>query len=117
MLLEASEHITAILRAPQISDLVNAKLFWELAEEETTFPFITYSVSSDGVVTKDGFSGYSVQIRVFAEGLNTASTIGKEVDSYLKDNKIPWRNRGARTGYNDPPRQEAYLEITYNFKI
>lgn len=117
MILQASEHITTVLRVAPITSILSGGLWWELAEKDTQAPFATYTIGSEGKFSKDGINGFDVQIRVFAEGLNEASRIAQTIDNYIKDSEYNWRSRGARSGYNDQPQQDAFIEISYNFKL
>jgi len=113
---EAAEHITTSLNQPDIFNEVGDNIYWELAEEETTYPFITFTVQGERPVTKEGMRDYEVKVRVFAKSLTASATIGKVITDTLKETST-WKDRGMRSSYTDNEAKEAFIELTYNFKL
>lgn len=114
---EAAEHVTEVLSEPAITASVTGGIFWELAEEDSDFPLVTFSISDSGPATKNSFSQYQVKLRVFAERLSQAATITNTIRASVKAGSNSWRDRGASSGYRDPEGKEAFIEITYEFKL
>lgn len=113
---EAAEHCYAVLTEGTIAATVTGGVFWELAEEDSDDPFVTYSLEDSGPVSKDRFAGYRVKVRIFAKTLTQASDILKTVRGSVKEN-TSWRDRGATSGYTDAQAKEAFIEVIYEFKL
>ena len=113
---EAAEHINITLNQPAIFNQVGEHIYWELAEEDTDYPFITFTVQGERPVTKEGMRDYEVKVRVFAKSLTASATIGKVITDTLKDTTT-WKDRGMRSSYTDNEAKEAFIELTYNFKL
>jgi hypothetical protein len=117
MILEAAEHITQILNSPGITAEIGTNIFWELAEEKTKYPFLTFTVDSPGPASKSGLNEFNLQVRIFAVSLHEAARISGVIKNEIKNNPAPWRDRGTRSGYTDADAKEGFIELTYNFKL
>jgi len=113
---QAAEHIGTLLSLPAINAVVDDDVYWELADAETVAPFLTYSVKAGAKITKEGIRNYEVAVRVFTPTLNTSAEIGDVVNQAITANSN-WREQGVQTGYIDAEAKEAYLELTYTFKL
>ena len=113
---QAAEHIGTLLSLPAINAVVGDDVYWELADAATVAPFLTYSVKAGAKITKEGIRNYEVAVRVFTPTLNTSAEIGDVVNQAITANSN-WREQGVQTGYIDAEAKEAYLELTYTFKL
>lgn len=113
---QAAEHIGTLLSLPAINAVVGDDVFWELADADTVAPFLTYSVKAGGKITKEGLRNYEVAVRVFTSTLNKSAEIGDVVNEAITANSR-WKDQGIQTGYIDAEAKEAYLELTYTFKL
>ncbi len=117
MIHQAAIHITSTLNASAaIVAELGEDVYWELAEEDTTHPFLTFSIDNPGAVSKDRLNDYNVQIRIFSRSLSDAARISEIIINELKA-ASSWRSRGSRSGYSDTSAKEGFIELTFNFKI
>ena len=115
-MIKAVEHITSTLNHADIQASVPNGAFWELAEEKTQMPFITFAVKASGPITKGSdMREYEVKLRVFGSSLTAVSTASGVIVSALEATR--WKDRGMTTGYTDPEAKGAWIEMTYEFKL
>lgn len=119
MILKAATHISEVLNSQEVTTIMGSddKIFWELAEQETEKPFITYTVNGEPV-TKNSLKGYDTVIRIFDNSLTEAATKAEALQEFIEDSDLArWRNRGSNSGYTSGEAATAFIEINYNFKI
>jgi hypothetical protein len=118
MILKAAEHISEVLNDAQVTAIMGAnKIFWELAEEDTVRPFLSYSVRSS-LATKSRFREYDTRLRIYDTSLTAAATKAQAIEQYIEDSDLArWRHRGAESGYTSPEAETAFIELAYNFKL
>jgi hypothetical protein len=117
MILTAAQHITTVLQELEIQNVIEDRVYWELAEEDSIFPFVTFSITNIGPVSKDRFSEFEAKVRIFDKSLTAAATVSSVIRESVSNNYSHWRDKGAVSGYTDTEAKEAYIEITYNFKL
>lgn len=113
-MLAVSEHITTTLSHAAITALVTGGVFWELAEQDNEYPFVTFSFEGEKTATKEAFRTWVVSVRIFAKSLTEGAEIVEAVNTAR--NEAGWRDRGIRSGYTDAEAKEAFVEIKYEFK-
>jgi hypothetical protein len=117
MIKQAAEHITAILKiCPGIIAELGEDIYWELAEEKTTHPFLTFTIQGNGGASKDSLNDYTIALRIFSKKLSDAARISEILISEL-NTASNWRSKGSRSGYTDTSAKEGFIELTYNFKM
>ena len=112
----AAEHITEVLSLSNIYTEVGDKTFWELAEEGTKVPFVNFSITDQGPVSRDGIRQYNTAIRIYAANLTEGSRIGEVIRTAIDLSSYNWKDRGGRSSYSDTDGQEAFIELTFDFK-
>ena len=115
-MLDTAKHITTVLTHPAILAVVTGGVYWELADQEAEWPFVNFSFQGDKPISKEGKREYNVFVRIFAESLTQGATIAQEIHNNIKSNSN-WYDRGNRSGYTDNEAKEAFIELTYNFKL
>jgi hypothetical protein len=117
-MLKTAKHITTTLSDAAILALVTGGIYWELADQDAAMPFANYSFKASKKITKDGIREYEVKLRVFAENLNAVSTIAETISERL-DLTSRWKENPdfINMGYTDNEAKEAFIELTYNFKL
>lgn len=113
---EAAKHITEVLKLPNIATEIQGA-FWELAEAGTQYPFVNFSINDEGPVSRDGARGYNTQLRIYAKSLTEGSRIGTVIQDEIKASGYQWKDRGGRSTYSDSEAKEAYIELTFEFKL
>jgi hypothetical protein len=117
-MLKTAEHITTTLSDAAILALVTGGIYWELVEQDAVLPYAGFTFKGSKKITKDGIREYEVRFRVFSENLNSASTIAETVSERL-DQTSRWKENPdfINMGYTDSEAKEAFIELTYNFKL
>src|SRR5690606_13642127 len=115
-MLKVSEHIYSTLDRPAINAVAPGGIFWALADEKTVKPYITYVFTGGPQATKDHLRDHQVNIRIYANNLTEGATIAEVIQEELEAVR-PWKDRGYVSDYADPETQEAYVGLTYEFKL
>lgn len=116
MTIEAVEYFTTVLNLPEITEEVGTKIFWDLAEEKTTYPFVVFELADEGYSGKDGIMTYNAKVRVFAKTLTQAVTIGSKLRKAVKASEHRLYDRGSISGYVDGEAKDAFMDIQMSFK-
>jgi hypothetical protein len=110
----AAEYIESVLAGnTALQAIINGKSFWELADEKTAFPFVTFSIRELKTATKDRAGEYEAQIFVWDDKLTDAADIGDLIKSDPGDLKY----RGGRSGYTDTDARGAFIELNFNLRL
>lgn len=117
-MLKIAEHITTTLSDAAILALITGGIYWELVDQDAVLPYAGYSFKGSKKTTKDGLREYEVKFRVFSESLNSASAIAETVSQRI-DLTSRWKESVdfIASGYTDYEAKEAFIELTYNFKL
>lgn len=123
MTIEAVRYFTTVLNLPEIVaelGVTNGEpnIYWDLAEDETTYPFVIFELSDEGYSSKRHTQmQYTAKVKVFAKSLTDAVSIGSKLRVAVKEhynNDI--YDRGSIHGYADGEAKDAFMEITFQFK-
>lgn len=117
MIIQAAKHVNEVMSLQAIKEVIEANVFWDLATEEKSLPFVNFKLSNTGPVTKDGIAQYSVDIFVFAKSLNEGGTIADAIETAIKESSYSWKFKGNETGYNYSDGREGLCTINYEFKF
>lgn len=113
---EAAAYINSTLEAHAgLQAAIGGNQFWELADETTPEPFVTYSIVENRAATKDSLGDYDAQVYIWANKLTEAGTISALIKEAV--NGTDMRYRGGNTGYTDGEAKAAFLKMDFNFKI
>lgn len=112
----AATHINTVLSTAAIAAEV-ANVYWELAPEDTGWPFTVYSIQKTPGRTKDFGGEYSAEIRVFADSLTAGGEIALVIENTIKDQYRNWKFINATSGYTDTDARVGFIQLTYNFKL
>jgi hypothetical protein len=112
----AATHINTVLSTAAIAAQVS-NVYWELAPEDTGWPFTVYSIQKTPGRTKDFGGEYITEIRVFADSLTTSGNIALVIENTIKDQYKNWKFINATSGYTDTAAQIGYIQLNYNFKL
>lgn len=115
----AARHIQEVIMGnPAISALLTGDLYWELAPEDTEYPFGVYSITQEPGPTKDSPFGYTAELRLFGESITDAALIADTVMNELRqDAGNRWRFINADSGYTDTDAKTGFIRLTYSFKL
>ncbi|WP_121665241.1 hypothetical protein [Mesonia aquimarina] len=117
MIVTIAENIGAVLTDSDItSEIGSNKIFWELAEENTEYPFSTYVFEAEGYGTKERMIPVKISVFVYAETLNEVSRIASVIRDTVTE-KHRWHDRGAKPGYTDTEAKSAYVHLKFETKI
>lgn len=113
---EAAAYINStLLGHTGLQALIGGNQFWELADETTVEPFVTYSIIENRAATKDSLGDYDAQIFVWTKKLTEAGTISSLIKEAASGTDMKYR--GGNTGYTDGEAKAAFLKMDFNFKI
>jgi hypothetical protein len=114
-----SQHITTVIRgnANIMARLTNG-LYWEIAPEGTTTPLATFSITQVPGPSKDFSGQYTVNVFVFEETLTNAATTAAIIVQEIKNSDSNnWRLTNQNSGYTSDVAREAFIQLTFTFKI
>lgn len=122
MILDGANHASEVLDDQNITDTMGGnKVFWGLAKSGTTGAFITYVISHGASETKEGRFPYKAEIWLFDKSLTDAATKAKAVIGHIKNNLLAqqhrWKLESSDGDYTSQEGDQAYIKITYNFKL
>lgn len=95
-------------------EIAAGNMYPVLASDTVTGDFLTFSVQSVGVVTKERLSEYSVTINVFGNTILEAAQKGDVISTELVNNSFRLQSEGIQ--YTED-LQRAYINLVFNFKI
>ena len=116
MTLDAVKYFTTVMKHPAIVALMGTRIHWDLAESNTVYPFLVFELADTGYASKNAVMTYTATVRIYAETMTEAVTLGGTVRETVKDNYPRIYDRGSRFGYTDTSAKEAVIEIKFEFK-
>ena len=116
MTLDAVKYFTTVMTHPDIVALLDTRIHWDLAESNVDYPFLTFELADTGYSSKNRIMTYNATVRIYAETMTEAVTIGGTVRETVKTNHPSIYDRGSRFGYTDTSAKEAVIEIKFEFK-
>ena len=116
MTLDAVKYFTTVMNLPEIKALVGTRIYWDLAEPNTGYPFLVFDLEDAGYSSKNLSMTYTASVRVLAHSLTEAVTIGSTLREAVKANYPRIYDRGSSHGYTDTAAKEAVMEIKFEFK-
>ena len=116
MTLDAVKYFTTVMKHPAIVALMGTRIHWDLAESNADYPFLVFELSDAGYSSKNRIMTYTGTVRIYAETMTEAVTLGDLVRETVKANHPQIYDRGSRFGYTDTSAKEAVIEIKFEFK-
>ena len=112
---EASEIVFAILNGYQPLLDLGVEIQPIIADEKTDYPFVNYSISEAGKLTKDNAYPYSVSVQIYAEKYSISCKIADAIKDAFGAAEQYFKYEGT----NQPQANvfgEMYTESNYQFK-
>lgn len=114
-----AQHITTVItsNAAIMARLTNG-LHWEIAPEGTKVPMATFSVTKSPGPSKDFGGEYTLNLYVFDTTLTNSAVTAQVITSQIKvDPSQNWRLTNQNSGYTSDEAREAFIQITFTFKL
>jgi hypothetical protein len=117
MINKAAKHVNTVMQLLAIKAVIDADVFWDMANQEQKVPFANFKITNQGYITKNKLSQYAVEIFVYDKSLNDATIIADTIIEAIDESEYKWKFRGSESGYNYTDGREALCTLNYEFKI
>lgn len=113
----AAAHITTVLNSDSelLALLGTNKIHWEFAPDEIELPICNFSIVKAPGPTKNSLGSYTVEVSVYHNTLKEGGVIAQKIEELGVGSS--WRYISTSCQYSSVEPKEAFLNITFTFKL